>query len=119
MANNNNTMTTDVKIAGNTLDELQRFKYLGAIISEEGPSTKCSPDSSRHSSIVKSENSQETPQYYSNIKESSDAFFRDINLPVCIRNLDTRRQPLTQNTSNGDEMIPKISQHIIYRARHK
>ena len=36
MANNNNGMTTDMQIAGNTLDKVQSFKYLGAIISEEG-----------------------------------------------------------------------------------
>ena len=36
MTNNNNVMTTDVQIAGNTLDELESFKYLGTIISDEG-----------------------------------------------------------------------------------
>ena len=36
MTNNNNGMTTDVQIAGNTLVEAQSFKYLGAIIGEEG-----------------------------------------------------------------------------------
>ena len=35
MTNNNNDMTMDAQIAGNTLDEVQSFKYLGAIISEE------------------------------------------------------------------------------------
>ena len=36
MTNNINGMTTALHIAGNTLDEVQSFKYLGAIISEEG-----------------------------------------------------------------------------------
>ena len=36
MTNNNDGITTDVQIAGNTLDEVQIFKYIGAIISEEG-----------------------------------------------------------------------------------
>ena len=36
MTNNNNGMTTDIQIAGNTIYEVQSFKYLGAIISEEG-----------------------------------------------------------------------------------
>ena len=36
MTNNNNGMTTDVQIVENTLDEVQSFKYLSAIISEEG-----------------------------------------------------------------------------------
>ena len=36
MTNNNNGMTTDVQIAGNTLDEVQSFKYVCAIINEEG-----------------------------------------------------------------------------------
>ena len=35
MTNNNNGMTMDVQIAANTLAEVQRFKYSGAIISEE------------------------------------------------------------------------------------
>ena len=36
MTNNINGMTTALHIAGNTLDEVHNFKYLGAIISEEG-----------------------------------------------------------------------------------
>ena len=36
MTNNINGMSTALHIAGNTLDEVQSFKYLGAIISEEG-----------------------------------------------------------------------------------
>ena len=31
----NNDTTTDVQMAGNTLDEVKRFKYLAAFISEE------------------------------------------------------------------------------------
>ena len=45
MTNNNNSMTTDIKIAGHTLDEVNNFKYLGAIISEEVPYPKKSPES--------------------------------------------------------------------------
>ena len=53
-----------------------------------------------------------------NIKDPSDAFSRDINLPVCILNLGTHHPPSTQNTSNGDEMLLKTPQHTIYRARY-
>ena len=41
MMNNINGMTTALHIAGNTLDEVQSFKYLGAIISEEGSTNIC------------------------------------------------------------------------------
>ena len=34
--NSNNGMTTDVQLAGNTLDKVQSFKYLAEIISAEG-----------------------------------------------------------------------------------
>ena len=35
MTNNDDGMTTDIQIAGNTLDEVKSFKYLDTIISEE------------------------------------------------------------------------------------
>ena len=40
MMNNNNGMTTDIQIARNTLDEVQSFKFLDAIIGEEGPKSE-------------------------------------------------------------------------------
>ena len=33
-----------------------------------------------------------------------------------MKNLDIHRRHSTQNTSNGDEMLPKTPQHIVYRA---
>ena len=36
-ANNNIDMTTNVQISGNTLNEVQNFKYLGELINEECP----------------------------------------------------------------------------------
>ena len=40
ITNNNNGMTTDIQTIGNTLDEVQSFNYLGAIISEEGSNSE-------------------------------------------------------------------------------
>ena len=46
-------------------------------------------------------------------------FSRDIDLLVCMGNLDTHRRPSTKYTSNGYDMLPKTPQNIVYRTCHK
>ena len=71
------------------------------------PSPKCSPEWSGIDRNV-------TISYNNRLMR----FSHDIDFPVCMRNLDTHRRPSTQNTGHGDEMLPKIPQHIVYRACH-
>ncbi len=64
MTNKSNAMTIDITVAGNTLDEVQNFKYLGAIISEEGSK----PDRwnrSSHSNFVTSKDYLERQKHHS------------------------------------------------------
>ena len=110
MTNNNNGMATNVQIAGNTLYEVKSFKYLGAIISEECSKPKVFAEMAQATVAL----SKMVWSYHTTIKDPSYSFSRDINLPVCMRNLDTQRRSSTQNTSNGDEMLPKTPQHIVH-----
>ena len=120
MTNNINGMTTALHIAGNTLYEVQSFKYLGAIISEEGSKSE-----------VLARIAQATAALSSLKKIWRD---RNITLRTKIRLLRSlvisiflyaceswtlTRRPATSNTSNGDEMLPKTPQHIVHRTRNK
>ena len=62
--NNSNGMTTHVQIAGNTLDEVESFKYLSATINEEGSKTHSS-----HRGMDNLKNSQERPKHHSSEEE--------------------------------------------------
>ena len=57
---------------------------------------------SSYSSIVRSEKVWRDRNITLRSNITSHAFSRDIDLPVCMRNLDTDRLPSTQHTSNGD-----------------
>ena len=109
MTNNINGMTTALHIAGNTLDEVQSFKYLGAIISEEGSKPE-----------VLARIAQATAALSSLKKIWRD---RNITLRSKIRLLRSLVisifRPATSNTSNGDEMLPKTPQHIVHRTYNK
>ena len=60
ITNNNNSITTDVQIAGNIHGEIQIFKYLSTIISDEGSKPEVlARITQSHSRIVKSKNSLE------------------------------------------------------------
>ena len=105
MTNNNNGMTTDVQIVGSTLDEVQSFKYLGAIISEECSKPEVLARIAQATAALSSLKIVCRPQHHSRIKDPSDALCRDINIPVCMRNLGTHRRPSTQNKNDGDAML--------------
>ena len=69
MTNNINGITTALHIAGNTLDEVQSFKYLGAIISEGRLQARSArQNSSSNSSFVKPEEDLERPKHHSRSK---------------------------------------------------
>ena len=115
MTNNNKGMTTDIKTTGNTFDEVQSFKYLSAFICEEGSKSEVL---TRIAQAPTALSSLKLVWRDSNSTLRSK-ISRDIDLPVCMRNLDTHRPHSAQNTSNGDEMLPKTPQHSVYKAHHK
>ena len=78
MTNINNDMTTDVQIAGRILDK-------------DGSKAEVLVRIAQATAALLG-NSLERQQYYSKIKDPSDTFSRDMDLPVCMRNLDTHRR---------------------------
>ena len=120
MTNNINGMTTALHIAGNTLDELQSFKYLGAIISEEGSKPEVLARIAQATAALSSlKKIWRDRNITLRSKIPPVTFACDIYLPICMRKLDTHRRPATSNTSNGDEMLPKTPQHIVHRTHNK
>ena len=108
MTNNINGMTTALHIAGNTLDEVQSFKYLGAIISEEGSKPEVLARIAQATaalSILKKIWRDRNITLRSKIRLCT--FACDIYLPICMRKLGHLTPPTlqTSNTSNGDEML--------------
>ena len=120
MTNNINGMTTALHIAGNTLDEVQSFKYLGAIISEEGSKPEVLARIAQATAALSSlKKIWRDRNITLRSKNPPVTFACDIYLPICMRKLDTHRRPATSNTSNGDEMLPKTPQHIVHRTHNK
>ena len=103
---NNNGMTTYGQITENTIEKVQSCKYLG----EEGSKSEVLARIAQATTALSTLNIV--------WRDRSDVFSCDIDIPVCMRNLDTHRQSPTQNTSNGDKMLPKTPQHIVYKTCH-
>ena len=105
------TISIEGRKSGNTLDEVQSFKYLGAIISEE---------SSKIDQVKSALSRLKTVRRYCNItlrsKTRISRVSRDIDLPVYMPNLDTHRR---HNTRIGDEMLPNTPQYVVYISRQK
>ena len=79
MTNNNNGISTDVQIAGNTLDEVRTYKYLGAIISEEDSQPEVLARIAQATAALSCLKTGWRDRNISKIKDPSDAFSRDID----------------------------------------
>ena len=43
MTNNTGGINTEIKVHGEKLDTVTNFKYLGSVLTDGGPSLRCSP----------------------------------------------------------------------------
>ena len=83
MTNNTSGINTEIKVNGQKLETVTSFKYLGSLINDEG-SKDTLQDSKDNSSIDKAETSLESPEYFSQHEDTTDALPCHIHPAVCV-----------------------------------
>ena len=80
MKNSANGIQREIKVKGQKLGTVTSFKYLGAVVSDDGSK----PDCTSHCSSYKAEAHVERKQYISSIKGEADALPCHFHISVCL-----------------------------------
>ena len=117
MTNNTNGINTDITIDNKKLGFVRSFKYLGAIVSDEGPKPEVL---SRIAQTTAAVTKLKVIWNDKNITISqTDAFPGHVNIFVCMWNVDHNSRHWNKETSSGDAMFPQTSRYLVQRPHNQ
>ena len=79
------------------------------------PNLRYSRDSTDNSSIDKAEFSLEWQEYFSQLRDMTDAFSCHTLLPVCLWIMDLHSRASKKNTGHENEVLPRDTTHLMQR----
>ncbi len=121
MTNNTNGINTDIKVQGQSLNTVHSFKYLGAIVSDNGSRQEVLSRIAQTTAALTRLNEAhlERQDHQSTFQGKTAALPCHLHLPIRLRNMDPHSRSPTKNTKHGDEVLQKTSGHFLYPTHHQ
>ena len=115
MTNNTSGFNTEIKVNRQKLETVTSFKYLGSVISDKGSKPEILSRIAQTTAALTRLKPVWNDRSIFLFQDTTDAITCHIPLPVCFLIMDPHRRAPKKNTSDGNEVLPQDTTHLIQR----
>ena len=120
MTNDYGSITADISVHGQKLETVQQFKYLGAIISDQGSKSEILARAAQTmTALSKLKTIMEGQKYLPATQDQTPTCLGFHYIPVCLRNMDTYSRAAEEDTGTRNEMLSHHTGHLVYGPHHQ
>ena len=111
--NNTRGISPDIRIGGQTLETVKRFKYLGLVMTDEGSKREIWSRIAQKVGALSKLKTMERQEHCLQLQNQNDAFLGHFNLLVRLQNMDHHSRGREKDTSYRNEMLLKTSGYLL------
>ena len=119
MTNHPEGIINPIQVKNEKVEEVQKFIYLGATISEDGSKPEIIRRIAQATAILTKLKIIWKKEYYLKIKNSANALFSTVHIYLCMRKLDVNIRYTEKNPIDGNEVFQETTEHKLHRSHYQ